>query len=407
VGKKQAEIILKILEENGYEAYFVGGCVRDWLLNRPVHDIDICTNAHPGDVMRLFPDHVPTGLKHGTVSVKLDGSLYEVTTYRTEGRYEDFRRPSEVSFVSELRIDLERRDFTMNAIAMDRNGCLKDPLQGKADLENGLIRAVGIPVQRFREDALRILRAVRFAAQLHFQIEPATLAAMSETSFLLSHIAMERVRDELHKIMDSPAPEVGARLLAETAALHTSPLLQRLFSVRQEYVSRLPFLANLPQKWALLMYAAGLDPDQARGVCHELKLSKRETEAVCSFVQHITQLKPKWDEPTVIDWRPLLLQTGLPFCLELSNLLEAVWKNMPALDLKKSLEDTCEKMPVKSVQELALNGKQLYTLLDKKPGQWVQHMLQHLWEQTAFYGLANTPEALLEEAKKEVARHEY
>ncbi|MEJ8544832.1 CCA tRNA nucleotidyltransferase [Brevibacillus borstelensis] len=407
MGKKQAESILKTLEENGYEAYFVGGCVRDWLLNRPVHDIDICTNAHPGDVMRLFPDHVPTGLKHGTVSVKLDGSLYEVTTYRTEGEYEDFRRPSEVSFVTELRIDLERRDFTMNAIAMDRHGRLKDPLQGKRDLENGLIRAVGTPVQRFREDALRILRAIRFAAQLNFQIEPETLEAMSVTSSLLSHIAIERVRDELHKILDSPAPETGVRLLSETGALHTSPLLQRLFSVGQEQAARLPFLASLPQKWALLMYAAGFLPEEAREVCNELRLSKRETEAVCSFIQYVALLQPKWDEPSGVDWRPLLLQTGLPFCLELATLLQAVWKDNPARDLKQSLEATYEQMPVKSMQELAVSGKDLYTLLGKKPGQWVHQILQHLWEQTAFYGLANTPEALLEEAKKEVARHEY
>ncbi|USG63479.1 CCA tRNA nucleotidyltransferase [Brevibacillus ruminantium] len=407
MGKSLAENILKTLEESGYEAYFVGGCVRDWLLNRPVHDIDICTNAHPGDVMRLFPQHVPTGLKHGTVSVKEGGSLFEVTTYRTEGEYEDFRRPKEVNFVSELQLDLERRDFTMNAMAMDRYGVLVDPFHGLSDLKNGLIRAVGHPEQRFREDALRILRAVRFAAQLNFRIEEKTLAAMKGTAELLQHIAIERIREELQKMLESPAPAVGTALIVETAALQAWPRLQTLFAKAKGQSDRLAALPNLPHKWALLMYAAGFLYEEARQACLELKLSKRDKELICALVQTLADIHPKWDVPQNIDWQSHLLERGWQFCTELNALLQACWKNKPDRDIANALMQIYEQMPVKSVQELALNGHDLYTQLSKKPGQWVHDLLQHLWEQTAFYQLPNTPEALLEEARKEVARHEH
>ncbi|QQE72726.1 CCA tRNA nucleotidyltransferase [Brevibacillus composti] len=408
MAKKLAEEILKKLEASGYEAYFVGGCVRDWLLNRPVHDIDICTNAHPGDVMRLFPAHVPTGLKHGTVSVKSGGMLFEVTTYRTEGKYEDYRRPSEVSFVSELRLDLMRRDFTMNAMAMDLRGKLEDPFAGLDDLKQGWIRAVGVPAERFREDALRILRAARFAAQLQFQIEPDTLRAMEETASLLIHIAIERVREELHKIIDSPAPAVGVALLCQTAALKSWPLLDRLFSAGIPHAPRLPRLAELTQKWSLLLYGSGFGAEEARQVCQVLKLSKREKETICAFVECLTELRPHWDQPREIDWRSLLLQRGWAFCQKLDGILQACWHNSAAAsDVTRSLRETYEQMQVKSIQELAISGRELSVLLDKKPGQWIQHILQHLWQQTAFHRLPNTPEALLEEARKEVVRYEH
>jgi tRNA nucleotidyltransferase (CCA-adding enzyme) len=405
--KELAVRILRTLEDNGYEAYFVGGCVRDWLLGRTVHDIDICTNAHPGDVMRLFPDHFPTGLQHGTVSVRLDGQMFEVTTYRVESTYEDYRRPTEVCFVSDLQLDLERRDFTINAMAMDRFDRLRDPFRGRDDLRDRLIRAVGVAERRFCEDALRLLRAVRFAAQLDFSIEPVTLAAMEKTAPLLSHIAAERIRDELHKIVDSAAPQKGIGLIVQTGLAGFSPLLDRLFRTSNEQAWRLVHLGTLNQKWALLMYAARFDPQEARTLCRQLRMSKREVEAIAQFVGLLASLRPDWDAPRDVEWGRLLLQAGWQVCMETDNLLQACWWKRKDGRSSRSLIAAYESMPVKSLRELAVTGRDLQAALERKPGGWIQRVLLHLLEQTALHGLPNTPEALVEEARREVARHEH
>ena len=165
------DLILKTLEDAGFAACFVGGCVRDTLLGRPVHDWDVTTSALPEEIMALFPRCIPTGIKHGTVTVLLNGESFEVTTFRRDGAYHDGRHPDGVVFVPNLTEDLARRDFTINAMAMHLDGSITDCFDGKADLKRGIIRCVGDPERRFREDALRMLRALRFSAQLGFQIE--------------------------------------------------------------------------------------------------------------------------------------------------------------------------------------------------------------------------------------------
>ncbi|GED66705.1 CCA-adding enzyme [Brevibacillus reuszeri] len=402
-----AKRVLETLEENGFEAYFVGGCVRDWLLNRPVHDIDICTNAHPGDVMRLFPDHVPTGLKHGTVSVKIEKQLFEVTTYRTEGKYEDYRRPVDVQFVAQLRLDLERRDFTINAMAMDRNGNLQDPFGGRADLKACLIRAVGTASERFQEDALRLLRGVRFAAQLGFSIEEETLSAMKDTAPLLSYIAVERVREELNKTISSSGVQLGCQLLTKTRLLAFSPGLDRMFDQSGEQVRRLTRLPTLVQKWSLLMYAAGFTHKEAKEVCGYLRMSNRETDMIVSFVRLLCLLGVEWDRPQEVDWGPLLLAEGWETCQALEELLQTCWSNERDTQSAQVLETVYEHMPVKKVKELAVSGLDLQIALQKKPGEWIMQVLNVLLVQTALHGLPNTPEALIEAAKKEVANHEH
>ncbi|MDF2679872.1 MAG: cca [Brevibacillus sp.] len=405
--KELAVTVLQTLETHGFEAYFVGGCVRDWLLGRPVHDIDICTNAHPGDVIRLFPDHVPTGLKHGTVSVKMNGHFFEVTTYRTEGKYEDYRRPSDVQFVAELKLDLERRDFTMNAMAMNLQNELQDPFDGRGDLSARLVRAVGVAEERFQEDALRLLRAVRFAAQLGFAIEPKTLAAMKATAPYLSHIAVERVREELNKTLDSEAPQTGCQLLTETKLLAYSPLLELLFTRAGAQAWRLVHLGSLTQKWSMLLYAADFDKEATRQVCVQLRMSKRETEAITTFVGILERINPDWDTPCQLEWRPILLEVGLETCRELAQIIQACWWTKQEARFFESLQMAYEKMPVKSVKELAVTGLDLQIALQKKPGEWIWRVLNSLLSQTALHGLPNTQEALIEVAKKEVARDEY
>ena len=205
---EEVNSILEKLQESGYEAYIVGGCVRDALLGREPNDWDITTSALPLEVKRIFAKTVDTGLKHGTVTVWAGGKGYEVTTYRVDGVYEDGRHPREVTFTPSLKEDLQRRDFTINAMAYREPGVLVDLFGGQKDLEDGVIRAVGDPEQRFSEDALRILRAIRFSAQLGYRIEEQTLRAASELAPTLRKISAERIRVELEKTITSDHPDL-------------------------------------------------------------------------------------------------------------------------------------------------------------------------------------------------------
>ena len=200
--------LLDTLHRAGYAAYVVGGCVRDSLLGLTPHDWDLCTSALPQQGMELFGAEkcIPTGLQHGTVTVKQGGGLYEITTFRTEGTYTDGRHPDEVHFVPDVREDLARRDFTINAMAYNAKEGLIDPFGGQADLQSGILRAVGVPHQRFTEDALRILRLYRFAARFGFAIDPPTAQAAQELCAHLDCVSVERIEEELAKLLSAPAP---------------------------------------------------------------------------------------------------------------------------------------------------------------------------------------------------------
>ena len=200
--------LLDTLHRAGYAAYVVGGCVRDSLLGLTPHDWDLCTSALPQQGMELFGEEkcIPTGLQHGTVTVRQGGGLYEITTFRTEGTYTDGRHPDEVHFVPDVREDLARRDFTINAMAYNEKEGLVDPFGGQTDLQSGILRAVGVPHQRFTEDALRILRLYRFAARFGFSIDPPTAQAAQELCAHLDCVSVERIEEELAKLLSAPAP---------------------------------------------------------------------------------------------------------------------------------------------------------------------------------------------------------
>lgn len=196
---KNINFVLNTLKNSGFEAFLVGGCVRDMLLDKMPHDYDIATNALPSQVEEIFKKTVSTGIKHGTVTVITDNEPVEVTTFRTEGDYTDFRRPDRVEFVSDIKFDLSRRDFTVNAMAYNEQDGLIDLFGGKEDLKNGIIKAVGNPERRFKEDALRILRLYRFSSVLNFKIDTATEAAALNCADLLKNVSSERVLTELSK----------------------------------------------------------------------------------------------------------------------------------------------------------------------------------------------------------------
>ena len=253
-----AAALLNALHAAGYAAYAVGGCVRDSLLGRTAHDWDLCTSALPQQVMELFgaAQCIPTGLQHGTVTIKYGGQLYETTTFRTEGSYTDGRHPDAVQFVPDVREDLARRDFTINAMAYNEAEVLVDPFGGQKDLQNGLLRAVGEPQQRFTEDALRILRLYRFAARFGFALDAATARAARQLAPHLDCISAERIQEELAKLLAAPQP--GAYLEPAVLAVVLPELTPAALEAAKPVVDACPAgEENLPVRWAALLGALG------------------------------------------------------------------------------------------------------------------------------------------------------
>ena len=253
-----AAALLDALHAAGYAAYAVGGCVRDSLLGRTAHDWDLCTSALPQQVMELFgAEHcIPTGLQHGTVTIKYGGQLYETTTFRTEGSYTDGRHPDTVQFVPDVREDLARRDFTINAMAYNEAEGLVDPFGGQKDLQNGLLRAVGEPQQRFTEDALRILRLYRFAARFGFALDAATARAARQLAPHLDCISAERIQEELAKLLAAPQP--GAYLEPAVLAVVLPELTPEKLTAAKPVLDACPAgEENLPVRWAALLGALG------------------------------------------------------------------------------------------------------------------------------------------------------
>lgn len=252
--------LLDTLHRAGYAAYVVGGCVRDSLLGLTPHDWDLCTSALPQQVMELFGAQrcIPTGLQHGTVTVKQSGALYEITTFRTEGTYTDGRHPDEVHFVPDVREDLARRDLTINAMAYNEKEGLVDPFGGQADLQSGIVRAVGVPRQRFTEDALRILRLYRFAARFGFAIDPPTAQAAQELCAHLDCVSVERIEEELAKLLSAPAP--AAYLDEKILGVVLPELSPEALAAAKPVVDACPAGAeNLPIRLAALLYSLGED----------------------------------------------------------------------------------------------------------------------------------------------------
>ena len=283
-----AAALLDTLHAAGYAAYAVGGCVRDSLLGRTAHDWDLCTSALPQQVMELFGTEqcIPTGLQHGTVTIKYGGQLYETTTFRTEGSYTDGRHPDEVQFVPDVREDLARRDFTINAMAYNEAEGLVDPFGGQADLQNGLLRAVGEPQQRFTEDALRILRLYRFAARFGFALDAATARAARQLAPHLDCISAERIQEELAKLLAAPQP--GAYLEPAVLAVVLPELTPAALEAAKPVVDACPAgEENLPVRWAALLGTLG--EADTRRVLKRLRCSNACIEETAVLVRETAE----------------------------------------------------------------------------------------------------------------------
>ena len=278
--------LLDTLHRAGYAAYVVGGCVRDSLLGLTPHDWDLCTSALPQQGMELFGEEkcIPTGLQHGTVTVKQGGGLYEITTFRTEGAYTDGRHPDEVHFVPDVREDLARRDFTINAMAYNAKEGLIDPFGGQADLQSGILRAVGVPHRRFTEDALRILRLYRFAARFGFSIDPPTAQAAQELCAHLDCVSVERIEEELAKLLSAPAP--AAYLDEKILGVVLPELSPEALAAAKPVVDACPAGEQaLPVRLAALLLSLG--EDGTRRTLRRLRCSNACIEETAVLVREV------------------------------------------------------------------------------------------------------------------------
>ena len=298
-----AAALLARLHGAGYAAYAVGGCVRDSLLGRTPQDWDLCTSARPEQVLALFGEGqcIPTGLQHGTVTIKYGGQLYETTTFRTEGAYTDGRHPDEVHFVPDVRQDLARRDFTINAMAYNDAEGLIDPFGGQQDLQQGILRAVGDPATRFEEDALRILRLYRFAARFGFAIDPPTGQAARALCAHLDCVSVERIEEELSKLLAAPAPAayLDEKILKVIIPELSAPALQAAKPV----VDACPAgIEDLPVRWAALLMSLG--EDGTRKALKRLRCSNACIEQTVALVRETGGGGGSFSEDRPLGWDP-------------------------------------------------------------------------------------------------------
>ncbi|MFJ5564615.1 CCA tRNA nucleotidyltransferase [Lysinibacillus xylanilyticus] len=354
--------VIEQLENAGFEAVIVGGAVRDAILGRPAHDVDVATNAMPDEVKSVFNHTVDIGIQHGTVLVIDPAGSVEVTTYRTDGEYTDHRRPEEVQFVRSLKEDLQRRDFTMNAIAMRRDDSFVDFYGGRQDIEAGVIRAVGDAQKRFSEDALRMLRAVRFSAQLGFLIESETLKAMQEKADNISWIARERIKAELDKLWVGKDVYNGIRKLEESNLVN---YLNGTFQAKDWYEF------NTQDKLLGWAYFAVLQGEDWREVLGEYRLSNKEMTFVKAVLEALKALKNGW---TNIDYF-LYTEQELGAACYFAELRQ-LDVHMP----QQSIQEIQTKLPIRHKRELIVNGTDLLKWSGKKGGPWVKEALHAMLE---------------------------
>ncbi len=356
----QALPVLNEIEAHGFQAYFVGGCVRDYFLKREINDIDIAVSATPEEIKKIFNKTIDIGIEHGTVMVLHEKGHFEVTTFRTESTYSDSRRPDEVTFVRSLEEDLKRRDFTMNAMALSSTYQLTDLFGGRIDLRNREIRTVGIPVERFSEDALRMMRAIRFVSQLDFSIEHHTFEAIKKNAHTLTKVAQERITAEFEKLLAGPAMQKALQYAVTADILSYIPDL-----ITKNIVMLLKEL-----KW------------------HSLQPEERLALIICiGEYQDIFVLLKKWRMSNKVIQKQKLLADLLQLrknrmfnrvdlyhygieAVKSAERITAVW-NREYFN-SEHLDDLYQSMVIKTRSDLAFIGSDLIKWTGKGGGPWVK-----------------------------------
>ncbi|MCA1030489.1 CCA tRNA nucleotidyltransferase [Bacillus timonensis] len=362
--------IIKTLQEHGFEAYFVGGSVRDLLLNRSIGDIDIATNALPKEIIKIFNRTIDVGAKHGTIIVHHENEAYEVTTFRLESQYVDFRRPDEVTFINSLQEDLKRRDFTMNAIAMSSDEKIIDPYRGQDALKNKLIETVGNPKDRFGEDALRMMRAIRFVSQLSFSLEEQTRLAISQYSHLLKEISIERITVEFEKTLLGNNPKSAFELMIDTKIFHYLPGLEdKENELKQITKYNLHHLRNREEWWLLLLIV--LKIDDVKDFLKRWKLPNKVIKTIEKASGIFLLVKNQgWN-------KKILFQAGIENAIAVERIWAVLHNEEPTKKVA-NIEIAYQELPIKTRNEIPINGNDLIEFFQKKPGPWVADILQRI-----------------------------
>ncbi|MFD1466285.1 CCA tRNA nucleotidyltransferase [Lapidilactobacillus mulanensis] len=385
--------ILQQIEAHGYEAYFVGGSVRDFLLGKPIADVDIATSAFPAEIKEIFHKTIDTGIKHGTVTVMMDSVGYEVTTFRTETGYQDFRRPDHVTFVRSLKQDLQRRDFTINALAVRADGLVIDEYHGLDDLAAQEIRAVGNADERFHEDALRMMRAVRFASQLGFQITADTYNSLLHNAPLLQKIAVERIHTEFVKMMLSKNWRIGWQQFVKSGLIKQTPFFDQLDSVFPTFLSGQQPLLDEAAIWVLLAESLQLSREQLTQLLHAWKSANEVIEDSLSTLAFSRQLKAEaW--PTAIQ----LYRID-------ANIIERLATVWPLLSWRADFTKLAimyQRLPIKARHELQLNGADLIDKLNLRPGPIIGELLDEAEAAVVTGQLKNQSDILLQWATNQL-----
>ena len=363
-GTAASRKVIRKLEEAGFEAVFVGGAVRDYLLGKEASDYDIATSATPVEVKQIFTHTIDVGIAHGTVMVLLEDEPVEVTTYRTESTYTDHRRPDEVNFVRSLIDDLKRRDFTMNAIALTLTGKLIDPFGGITDLQQRKIRAVGNAADRFHEDALRMIRAVRFSSVLGFDIEKSTLQAIESNAEKIRYVSVERIKVEMDKLWRGMEPGKAIAILKETGLAENLPLFPNDIAI---ILASIPF-AFPEQGWSSLMVAGHFS---ATDVAKAYKLSNRE-KAFLVDVQNAFGRR-RSSRYTIDDY--------YRFSLEVLYTAEKAWQASHPLEAGILVEEMIQmqkSLPIHSKEDLKIDGRNLMAWTSQRGGKWVGEWMKKI-----------------------------
>lgn len=410
------QYILEKFDSNGFEAFIVGGCVRDSLLNKKPQDYDITTNAFPEKIEELFDKTIPTGIKHGTVTVLIDKNPYEVTTYRVDGEYLNNRKPKDVKFVSNIEEDLSRRDFTINAMAYSPYLGFKDCFNGKEDLKNKLIRCVGDPDKRFSEDALRMLRAIRFSCQLNFKIEKLTAESIRKNFKLIKNISMERIQSEFTKIILSNDPDRGLMLLRKLGFSDflieefKSLKLINCYDVYDDIHDTYGLINSLPKK--LHVRLAGLfykvfnsenAVEKCRTILKKLKYDNNTINDTCNLVENINNISCNMTRKKL---KLLINSVGTENIFDLLDLQKSYLSYMDEYDtecidiLKNRVSDILASKEPIFIKDLAITGNDLITELNYKPGKNIGVILNFLLENVMQTPELNNKEDLLNLSKQ-------
>ena len=375
--------VLQTLEDAGFEAYFVGGSVRDVLLHRHVHDVDITTSAYPEEVKELFDKSIDTGIKHGTVTVLYGGESYEITTFRTESGYQDFRRPDHVTFVQNLDEDLKRRDFTINALAMDMHGDIVDLFTGIEDLKDHIIRAVGNPGKRFHEDALGMMRAVRFMSQLEFKLEEKTEQAIKDNHELLKKISVERIREEFVKMGLGSFSREAFQIFLDTQLSEDVPDFAGKKDLLQVY-PQLKFSPTMETSlWAVIIILLKVPNEKIGKFMRDWKNSNAMTEKVEQIIKMFDLIADH--VPTDYD----LFEAGEDIIINTIDVAHILGQPISS----EALVDRYLALPIKKSSELAVDGRFLIKR-GMRPGAQLGHTLNKIRELVVAGEIENSEEAI-------------